>query len=180
MYRLIPMKCRLNHHHVFKKQQIVRQSTVAVTNQTTDTAQNVKKIVRPKKIDRSPTDLLYTLSATVGRDPTAKHYKFHDDPFLTPPRHSSRELYALAQESGKRTAQWIRDKYGHLFNVSLVCVCNAYNNSNSLLKLFIYRVTRPSHRSQHSCQNLILPKKRRFHCVIWKMQSIRLMQPMQK
>lgn len=118
MYRLIPTKCRLNHQHVFKKQQIVRQSTVAVTNQTTNTAGNVKKIVRPKKIDRSPTDLLYTLSATIGRDPTAKHYKFHDDPFLTPPRYSSRELFALAQESGKRTAQWIRDKYGGLFNVS--------------------------------------------------------------
>lgn len=117
MFRHIPTKCRLSHQHLFKKQQIVQQSTVVATKSTA-TPTNVEKIVRPKKINRSPTDLLYTLSRTVGRDPTAKHYKFHDDPYLTPNSYTTKEVWALAQESGKRTAQWIRDKHGELFNVS--------------------------------------------------------------
>lgn len=160
MYRLIPT-CRLNH--LFKKQQIVRQSTVAVTNQVAATTGNVKKIVRPKKKDRSPTDLLYTLSATVGRDPTGKEYKFHDDPFLLPTYYSLRESFALSQESGKRTAQWIRNNNAPLFNVGHLFIQQKYN---ILLKLFICRVTRLCLKLKHSCQRQLLPKKRTLHWTI--------------
>ncbi len=60
-----------------------------------------EKIVIPKRIHRSPTDILYALSATVGNDPTAAHYKYHDDPFLIPQSNSGKRAYALAQEAGR-------------------------------------------------------------------------------
>lgn len=60
-----------------------------------------EKIVIPKRIQRSPTDILYALSATVGNDPTAAHYKYHDDPFLIPQSISGKRTFALAQEAGR-------------------------------------------------------------------------------
>lgn len=38
-----------------------------------------EKIVIPKRIPRGPTDILQALASTVKRDPTAPHYKYHDD-----------------------------------------------------------------------------------------------------
>lgn len=60
-----------------------------------------EKIVIPKRIHRGPTDILLALSATVGNDPTAAHYKYHDDPFLIPQSNMNKRTYALAQESGR-------------------------------------------------------------------------------
>lgn len=74
-------------------------------------------IVLPKKINRKPTDLLRALSRTVERDPTAPHYKYHDDPYLAPKSNYSKDLYALSQESGKRTAQWLKQDMAKLFEV---------------------------------------------------------------
>lgn len=65
------------------------------------TASTTKEIVIPKRIQRSPTDILYALSATVGNDPTAAHYKYHDDPYLYPMSNSNKRIYALSQESGR-------------------------------------------------------------------------------
>lgn len=64
-------------------------------------ASTTEKIVIPKRIQRSPTDILYALSATVGNDPTAAHYKYHDDPFLIPLSNSGKRTFALAQEAGR-------------------------------------------------------------------------------
>lgn len=75
-------------------------------------------IVMPKKINRSPTDLLRALSETVGIDPTMPHYKYHDDPFLIPESFNQRTRYAMSEESGRKAARWIVNEHGDLFNVS--------------------------------------------------------------
>lgn len=95
------------------------QSTVAA-KKTSEVSDGFQQIVIPKKIHRSPTDLLYTLSKTVGRDPTAVHFKYHDDPYLTPTSLYNREQYALSQEAGKQTAKWIKQQHAEYFNVSRI------------------------------------------------------------
>lgn len=109
------LKC--NGRHKVVQNLFVKQSTVAAAKTTESTGNNNQRIVIPKKINRSPTDLLYTLSATVGRDPTAAHFKYQDDPYLTPLSYVNREKYALSQESGVRTARWIISNHSELFNV---------------------------------------------------------------
>uniref|UniRef100_A0A336MAF5 Small ribosomal subunit protein mS39 n=1 Tax=Culicoides sonorensis TaxID=179676 RepID=A0A336MAF5_CULSO len=79
-----------------------------------------EEIVIPKRIPRSPTDILKALSATVGRDPTAAHYKYHDDPFLIPASNIGKRSFALAQESGRKAARWIRQQDREWFN-HIVC-----------------------------------------------------------
>lgn len=94
-------------------------SAAAAANQTSsETVHESQRIVRPKKITRQPTDILYTLSKTIGKDPTAVHYKYHDDPYLMPTSLYNREQYALSQESGKQTAKWIKQQHAELYNVS--------------------------------------------------------------
>lgn len=97
------------------------QSTAAAAaskNPSSSSSEN-QRIVIPKRIKRGPTDVLYTLSKTIGKDPTAAHYKYHDDPYLTPVSLFSREQYALSYESGKQTAQWVKQQHAELFNVSV-------------------------------------------------------------
>lgn len=97
----------------------MRQSTAAAKTKTTSPeSDDPQRIVIPKRINRGPTDLLYTLSKTVGRDPTAVHYKYHDDPYLMPTSLFHKENYALSQESGKQAAKWIQREHAALFNVS--------------------------------------------------------------
>lgn len=79
-----------------------------------------EEIVVPKRIHRSPTDILNALSATVGRDPTAAHYKYHDDPFLIPASNIGKRSFAMAQESGRKAARWIRQTDRQWFNVSVI------------------------------------------------------------
>uniref|UniRef100_A0A182J6R7 Small ribosomal subunit protein mS39 n=1 Tax=Anopheles atroparvus TaxID=41427 RepID=A0A182J6R7_ANOAO len=74
-----------------------------------------EKIVIPARIDRSPTDILMALSATVGYDPTAPHYKYHDDPYLIPTSNANKKTFALAQEAGRKAAHWIRQENAKLF-----------------------------------------------------------------
>ncbi|XP_013102419.2 small ribosomal subunit protein mS39 [Stomoxys calcitrans] len=74
-----------------------------------------EEIVIPNRIQRSSTDILVALSATVGRDPTAPHYKFHDDPFLIPTSNVSKRTFAMAQESGRKAAKWIKEEHRNLF-----------------------------------------------------------------
>ncbi|XP_075223114.1 small ribosomal subunit protein mS39 [Lycorma delicatula] len=73
------------------------------------------EIAIPKRIQRSPTDILRALSSTVNRDPTAPHYKYHDDPFLIPASNYAKRSFALAQESGKKAAKWILQEHADLF-----------------------------------------------------------------
>lgn len=77
-----------------------------------------EEIVIPNRIKRSPTDLLKALSQTVGYDPTAAHYKYHDDPFLIPMSNIGKRTFAMAQESGRKSAKWIRQQHSKLFQVS--------------------------------------------------------------
>ncbi|XP_017868410.1 PREDICTED: protein PTCD3 homolog, mitochondrial [Drosophila arizonae] len=69
----------------------------------------------PKRIERSPTDLLQALASTVGRDPTAPHYKYHDDPFLIPMSNITKRTYALSKEAGRKAASWIKEEHRELF-----------------------------------------------------------------
>lgn len=77
-------------------------------------------IVIPKRIERSSTDILSALAATVGRDFTAPHYKYHDDPYLIPTTNINKRAFAMAQESGRKAAKWIKDKHGDLFMVNKI------------------------------------------------------------
>lgn len=121
MFRLNSLKYKNGSNGIIKNL-FVSQSTVASRKTPTPTSKSItdepERIVIPKKINRGPTDLLYTLSKTVGRDPTAAHYKFHDDPYLMPTSLFNKEQYALSHESGKQAAQWIKREHAILFNVS--------------------------------------------------------------
>lgn len=82
------------------------------------------KIIIPKRIHRSPTDILLALSATVGLDPTGAHYKFHDDPFLIPTSNVTKRTFAMAQESGRKAAKWIKEEHGEWFKVKIYIKTN--------------------------------------------------------
>lgn len=99
---------------------IARQSTAPAAASNESSSSEKHRIVIPKKINRGPTDLLYTLSKTVGKDRTAAHYKYHDDPYLMPTSLYSREQFALSQEAGKQAAKWIKSEHADLYNVNMV------------------------------------------------------------
>ena len=80
------------------------------------------KIEIPNYIERSPTAVLRALSQTVGFDPTAPHFKYHDDPYLTPMSNVGKRTFALAMESGRKSAKWIRQKHYKLFEVGLITI----------------------------------------------------------
>lgn len=69
----------------------------------------------PKRIPRSPTDILQALAGTVQKDTTAAHYKYHDDPFLIPTSNIGKRTFAMAQEAGRKAAHWIRQEHADLF-----------------------------------------------------------------
>ncbi|KAB7504272.1 Protein PTCD3-like protein, mitochondrial [Armadillidium nasatum] len=93
---------------------------------------NFPKPVIPVRIKRGPTDILKALATTVGRDLTAPAYKFHDDPYLYPFSQGEKRQFALSKESGRKAAQWIRDKYPHIFN---------HNPDDPVIKDFIPKIT---------------------------------------
>ncbi|KAG6450726.1 protein PTCD3 homolog, mitochondrial [Manduca sexta] len=74
-------------------------------------------ITPPPRIPRGPTDILQALAATVGHDPTATHYKYHDDPYLIPLSNFRKRAYALSAEAGRKAAAWIRDEHAELFSM---------------------------------------------------------------
>lgn len=116
MMRLGPLKYSHGKGGVIH-QLFAKNSTSTAQLQTSAETGDSERIVIPKKINRRPTDLLYTLSKTIGRDTTAAHYKYIDDPFLVPPTTFAREQYALSQEAGRQTAKWIQQEHAKLFNV---------------------------------------------------------------
>jgi pentatricopeptide repeat domain-containing protein 3 len=59
---------------------------------------------------------LQALSSTIKRDYTASGYKYHDDPFLIPSSNIGKRTFALAQESGRKAAQWVMAENPELFN----------------------------------------------------------------
>ncbi|KAM3968051.1 small ribosomal subunit protein mS39 [Aphomia sociella] len=80
------------------------------------TSKSSDGISPPPRINRGPTDILQALAATVGPDPTAAHYKYHDDPYLIPLSNFRKRSYALSAEAGRKAAAWIRDEHAELFN----------------------------------------------------------------
>jgi len=91
-----------------------RASSSTVTTVTTE-RENQVRITIPTRIERSPTDVLKALASTLERDFTAAHYKYHDDPYLTPLSNISKRSYALSKESGRRAARYFLENYPHLF-----------------------------------------------------------------
>lgn len=75
-----------------------------------------EKIEIPKAIPRGPTDILRALESTIIRDPTAAHYKYHDDPYLIPMSNMGKRMFAMAEESGRKAALWVRQQNPQLFN----------------------------------------------------------------
>lgn len=74
-----------------------------------------EKIEIPKRIQRGPTDILRALESTIQRDPTAAHYKYHDDPYLIPMSNIGKRTFAMAQEAGRKAAHWVRAEHPELF-----------------------------------------------------------------
>ncbi|KAL4130829.1 hypothetical protein QTP88_008208 [Uroleucon formosanum] len=86
------------------------------SNTLEKSSSNGIKIDIPKYINRSSTDILKAISSTIQRDPTAAHYKYHDDPYLIPVSNFQKRAYALSQESGRKAAHWILNQHPELFN----------------------------------------------------------------
>ncbi|XP_055379894.1 protein PTCD3 homolog, mitochondrial [Condylostylus longicornis] len=121
-----------------------------------------KKISIPNRIKRSSTAILEALASTVGDDPTAAHYKYHDDPFLIPTSNLTKKTYAMAQESGRKAARWIREEHRDLFmhknadppipaffpkmifteesEVDEQCLRNLVNNCETNDAIFVYKL----------------------------------------
>lgn len=72
-------------------------------------------IVIAPRIERGPTDILAALAGTVGKDMTAPHYRYHDDPYLIPYKLGTKREFILSRESGKNAAQFIMSKHPDLF-----------------------------------------------------------------
>ncbi|XP_075972245.1 small ribosomal subunit protein mS39 [Anticarsia gemmatalis] len=94
---------------------LCRKLTTIEGQKLPQTSKSSDGISPPPRISRGPTDLLQALAATVGTDPTAPHYKYHDDPYLIPLSNFRKRAYALSAEAGRKAAAWIRDEHADLF-----------------------------------------------------------------
>ncbi|XP_067630375.1 small ribosomal subunit protein mS39 [Eurosta solidaginis] len=83
---------------------------------STNVSSAEERIEIPNRVHRSPTDILRALASTVGRDPTAAHYKYHDDPYLMPMSNMGKRTFAMAQEAGRKAAKFIREEHRQVFN----------------------------------------------------------------
>ncbi|XP_067103713.1 small ribosomal subunit protein mS39 [Osmerus mordax] len=72
-------------------------------------------IVIPKKKTWSKEAVLQALASTVNRDPTAPHYMFQDDPYLTPRNSGEFRLYSLSQEAGRAAAKYFVNTHPKFF-----------------------------------------------------------------
>ena len=73
------------------------------------------QIVIPARVERGPTEILEALAGTVGKDYSAPHYRYHDDPWLIPYKLGNKRDYTLAKESGKNAAKFIMNQHPDLF-----------------------------------------------------------------
>ena len=69
----------------------------------------------PARVERGPTDILEALAGTVGKDFTAPHYRYHDDPWLIPYKLDNKRAYTLSKESGRKAAKFIMNQHPDLF-----------------------------------------------------------------
>lgn len=103
-----------SHANVLIRRLLASQPSASISSTGTN-----EKVQLPRKIHRNPTDILYALSATVGTDSTAAHYKFHDDPYLIPMSNIGKRTFAMAQEAGRKAAKWIRQEHKQQFQVNI-------------------------------------------------------------
>ncbi|MCI4379742.1 hypothetical protein PGIGA_G00231890 [Pangasianodon gigas] len=73
------------------------------------------EIVIPRKKTWSKEAVMQALASTVNRDPTACHYMFQDDSYLTPRTSGEFKLYSLSQESGRNAAKYFINTYPKYF-----------------------------------------------------------------
>ncbi|XP_055921889.1 protein PTCD3 homolog, mitochondrial [Eupeodes corollae] len=90
-------------------------SNTSTAKSSSSSAAVEEHIEIPNRIPRSSTDILLALSSTVKPDPTAAHFKFHDDPYLIPMSNVTKRTFAMAQEAGRKAAKWIRNEHGRFF-----------------------------------------------------------------
>ncbi|KAL7863731.1 hypothetical protein SRHO_G00127150 [Serrasalmus rhombeus] len=76
---------------------------------------SAEEIVIPRKKTWNKEAVLQALASTVNRDPTASHYVFQDDSYLTPRTSAEFKLYSLAQESGRTAAKYFINTYPKYF-----------------------------------------------------------------
>uniref|UniRef100_A0AAR2ILE8 Small ribosomal subunit protein mS39 n=1 Tax=Pygocentrus nattereri TaxID=42514 RepID=A0AAR2ILE8_PYGNA len=76
---------------------------------------SAEEIVIPRKKTWYGIAVLQALASTVNRDPTASHYVFQDDSYLTPRTSAEFKLYSLAQESGRTAAKYFINTYPKYF-----------------------------------------------------------------
>ncbi|XP_068957167.1 small ribosomal subunit protein mS39 [Petaurus breviceps papuanus] len=74
-----------------------------------------EEVVIPKRKTWDKVAVLQALASTIKRDPTAAHYTFQDDPFLTPVTSSEAHMFLLAKASGKNAAKYIINTYPKFF-----------------------------------------------------------------
>jgi pentatricopeptide repeat domain-containing protein 3 len=105
-----------------KNLSVVRSNIKFTTRQCSTTSKptpNEAKIEIPNYLKRKPADIFKALASTVGNDPTAPHYKYHDDPFLIPMSNVGKRTFAMAQEAGRKSAKWIFQEHQNLFQVRM-------------------------------------------------------------
>ncbi|XP_023655694.1 small ribosomal subunit protein mS39 [Paramormyrops kingsleyae] len=76
---------------------------------------SAQEIIIPRKKKWNEEAVLQALASTVNRDPTASHYRFQDDAFLTPKTSSEFKLFSQSQEAGKNAAEYVVNTYPKYF-----------------------------------------------------------------
>lgn len=107
-----------SHRRIVRTLVAPNRGTLSLSKRSaTSNSGGVDRIEIPNRIHRGPVDILNALSATIGTDPTAAHYKYHDDPYLIPTSTVGKRTYAMAQEAGRKAARWICQEHPELFQV---------------------------------------------------------------
>jgi len=127
------------------------------------------EIVIPPRIERGPTDILAALAGTVGKDMTAPHYRYHDDPWLIPYKIVSRREYTLSKEAGKNAAKFIMANHLDLFEQNRIeaepasqafTPRHAYNKDNVTLELLENLVSSFQVQDSITVYSLLVEKKK--------------------
>ncbi|KAM7417107.1 hypothetical protein PAMA_016966 [Pampus argenteus] len=87
-------------HRSFGWTPALRQQAAEANKESTET------IVIPRKKTWSNVAVLEALASTVSKDPTAYHYQFQDDSYLSPRTTYELKLFALSQEAGRSAAKY--------------------------------------------------------------------------
>lgn len=109
----------LNLYQFFSASRLI-SSRFNISKYSTQTTQSpTEQIIIPNRIERTSTDILKALASTIKPDPTAAHFKYHDDPYLIPKSNMGKRTFAMAQEAGRKAAIWVRQQHPEIFQQSL-------------------------------------------------------------